>query len=188
MIVNLFPTPVAILDNVIDEFERYSLLERVKTTEHIKHGAFRDNSSSSHQHGDNFIVDGSKLHTVITQHVNRYATEVFGIQQLKLSSSWSNIQGPGSKLLNHVHPNSKVSGVMYLNVDSSSSRIFFHNPNPFIPFEDYVNLTDWNQHFHWFEPKNCQLFLFPSWLSHGSHLDENHSQERISIAFNTVIA
>ena len=188
MILNLFPTPVVILDNVIDDLDKFLMIQKVKSIDHIKHGAFTDNSSTSHQNGDNFIVEGSDLHTVITQHVNTYATEVFGIQELKLSSSWSNIQKPGSKLLTHVHPNSKVSGVMYLNVDSNSSRIFFHNPNPFTPFEDYVNLTEWNQHYYWFEPKNCQLFLFPSWLSHGSHLDENRSEERISIAFNTVLS
>ena len=46
----------------------------------------------------------------------------------RLADSWCNIQGKGSTLDFHIHPNSVVSGVIFLKADEKSSKVVFQNP------------------------------------------------------------
>jgi uncharacterized protein (TIGR02466 family) len=84
-----------------------------------------------------------------------------------------------------VHPGSSISGVLYLKVDKNSSKIYFYNPNPYnvILRKKQHNIN--NYEYMFFQPEIGDLILFPSWLKHGSDVDENMSEERIALSFNT---
>jgi uncharacterized protein (TIGR02466 family) len=75
--------------------------------------------------------------------------------------------------------------VLYLKVDENSSKIYFYNPNPYniLLKKKEHNLN--NYEYVFFQPKTGDLILFPSWLQHGSHSDENMSDERIALSFNS---
>lgn len=184
--LNLFPVPLCIVNNFINDSERIYLLDKIKEEAHEEHPAFTNSSFSTHKPGVNFLktIDNGKFYDRITKTLNEFAS-AYGIGELKITTSWSNIQNPGSKLIDHMHPNSKISGCIYLNVDVDSSKIYFHNPNPYITFEEFIYPTDYNHHYYWWEPVNNQMLLFPSWLKHGSNQTKNHTEGRISIAFNS---
>ena len=193
-LIGLFPTPLYVINDFLTESENEYLVEEVHkqeyTEEHYSHKAFVGESVSSHQNGYNFLEQldtdlGRHIFDKLTNSVN-YLAHVMGIGQLDIRMSWSNTQYPGSELIDHQHPNSKVSGSLYVKADDSSSKIYFHNPNPYIPMDDYDYDTDFNNHVYWIQPKSRQLILFPSWLKHGSNGDSNGTEERICIAFNTL--
>ncbi len=185
-ILNLFPVPIFTVDNFITDDEKTNLLLEIEKQDHQKHSAFTNSSFSTHKPGVNFLKESNSFGLFIktTNLLNEFASS-YGIGELQITTSWSNIQNSGSKLLDHMHPNSKISGCIYLNVDENSSKIYFHNPNPYVIFEDFTHSTPYNHHYYWLQPKNNQLIMFPSWLKHGSNEEENKTDGRISIAFNS---
>ena len=99
----------------------------------------------------------------------------------RLADSWCNIQGKGSTLDFHNHPNSVVSGVIFLKADEKSSKLVFQNPlTPISP-------TAVSPHRETYEltPKTGLLAMWPSYLMHGSGPSINQSDERIVLSFNT---
>jgi uncharacterized protein (TIGR02466 family) len=103
----------------------------------------------------------------------------------KLSNSWASFQHKHSALLTHTHYSSLISGVIYLQVDSNSSKIFFNNVNPFLTYLPKKHLTNHTYDKMSFDPAVGKLIIFPSWLPHGSDTELNQSDERIIISFNT---
>jgi len=124
----------------------------------------------------------NKIQTCINQY-----TQKTGYSSLIITNTWISFQHPGSKLSEHTHPGSHVSGVLYLKVDKKSSPIFFSNPNPFVKFSEAKGTKYVNSHSK-FNPEVGQMLIFPSWLSHGSGEIENMSEERIILSFNTSLS
>ena len=193
-LIGLFPTPLYVINDFLTEEETTYLVDEVGKQEykedHYSHKAFIGESVSSHESGYNFLKQldthtSRQIFDKLTRSVN-YLSSVCGLGELDICMSWSNTQYPGSKLIDHQHPNSKISGSLYIKADESSSKIYFHNPNPYIPMDDYEYNTDFNNHVYWIQPRSGQLVLFPSWLKHGSNGDSNGTEERICIAFNTL--
>ena len=103
------------------------------------------------------------------------------ISNQRLADSWCNIQGKGSTLDYHNHPNSVVSGIIFLKANEKSSKLVFQNPLTPIsptavsPHREIYELT----------PKTGLLAMWPSYLMHGSGASINQSDERIVLSFNT---
>lgn len=185
-ILSLFPVPIFTVDNFLTDDEKNYLLLEVDKENHHKHSAFTESSFSTHGSGINFLQKSNfyGIFEKTTNLLNEFAS-TYGIKRLKITTSWSNIQNSGSELIDHMHPNSKISGCIYLNVDEDSSKIYFHNPNPYVMFEDFTHPSPYNHHYYWLQPKNNQLIMFPSWLKHGSNKEKNKTNGRVSIAFNS---
>ena len=99
--------------------------------------------------------------------------------------SWYNIQENGSTLANHNHPNALLSGVLFVNVDASSSPFCVVNPAPLASFVfGKCATTAYNLEFDKFKPKVGDLFIFPSYLKHGSNGIVNETDKRSIISFN----
>lgn len=108
--------------------------------------------------------------------------------KIELSNSWFNIQKKGSILFPHTHPKSTFSGVIFLNTDDNSSGLSFFNPNTHIKyFEHYENTNSLNAEYYTIKPKNCSLYIFPSFLSHGSYKDINQTKQRVVLSFNSKV-
>lgn len=184
---SLFATPVAYFEHLISEDECYSVCDQLLETQFLSHACL-SLASSSHASSlqNNVIKDslGESLLFKIQEKIDEYSN-VCGLHDLTITNMWHNVQERGSVLKNHRHPNSKVSGVLFLDVDEDSSKLYIENPNPFVKFEDYAEENQFNFYHTWFQPKRGDLILFPSWMEHGSNNDENKSDRRISVSFNT---
>tara|TARA_B000000609_G_C24092216_1_gene303582 strand:- start:240 stop:758 length:519 start_codon:yes stop_codon:yes gene_type:complete len=95
------------------------------------------------------------------------------IKNQRMAESWVTIQKEDSKLKWHKHPNSVVSGILYLKVDDDSSKLVFQNP------------TSMEGEVKEIKPKPGLLLMWPSFLMHGSGDTINKSKERIIIGFNS---
>jgi uncharacterized protein (TIGR02466 family) len=109
----------------------------------------------------------------------------------KLLQFWVNINQKNNFNIQHQHPSSFLSGVLYVKVPKNSGKIVFLDPSKNIRYcyEQYWGISNslpLNNVFskEWsYSPIEKQLILFPSWLEH--YVQPNMSdEERISIAFN----
>jgi|5_EtaG_2_1085323.scaffolds.fasta_scaffold86354_2 uncharacterized protein (TIGR02466 family) len=105
-------------------------------------------------------------------------------------SMWSNINGRGGYLATHSHPNSFLSGVLYLQTPGSNKgKIFFENPvegRTNWQFDPHDFKTSMFQYRSWeFEPRVGTLLMFPSWIRHGTYQGDWEDDEyRMSLSFN----
>ena len=95
------------------------------------------------------------------------------IKNQRMAESWVTIQKEDSKLKWHKHPNSVVSGILYLKVDDDSSKLVFQNPTSMTG--EVKEIT----------PTNGLMLMWPSFLMHGSGATINKSKERIILGFNS---
>jgi uncharacterized protein (TIGR02466 family) len=180
--VKIFPTLLGYTLNFLNTKECSGVLKQLKKIKTFKHPCLTGKAASTHTLQSSFSLDDN-LRNKLTQKINDYATQ-YGIAKLKLDNSWINIQSKKSLLIKHSHPNSIISGVLYLKADKNSSPLHFYNPNPFLSFIDIKNITGINSPTYYVTPATGSLFLFPSWLLHGSE-KLNNSKERIALSFNT---
>jgi uncharacterized protein (TIGR02466 family) len=85
----------------------------------------------------------------------------------------------------HTHPNSLLSGLLYLQVPVNSANIIFADPRPSRNFVSLPKLgsakTNWDSVY--IEPTVGLFLIWESWLSH--HVPTNRSKEgRITMVFN----
>jgi len=123
------------------------------------------------------------------QSVDEYFKRIYAPKNdvsLYFTQSWANYTQPGGFHHKHAHPNSFVSGVFYVSADAEKDKIYFYR-------EEYEQLKvpteNWNLHNSeswWFSVGTCDLFLFPSSLTHMVPTTES-AQTRISISFNTFL-
>lgn len=183
-LLQAFPTPILCYPSLLTEEQRKSLVSKINKIEMKRHDAMTGDAGSTHTLYKNInnilgedIVEGIKVA------INEYAQHV-GLPPLILINTWVNIQNKGSVLKYHTHPNSEVSGALYINVGEDSGKLTFRNPNPYAHFQKYVANTQFSNISTWIKPNNGDLILFPSWLEHGSF--DNNMDGRICVSFNTV--
>ena len=103
-----------------------------------------------------------------------------------ITQSWLNFTQPGEYHHRHEHPNSYLSGVLYINADPVKDKIYFYKSEYkriAIPTKNYniFNSSSW-----WYNVGTCDLVLFPSYLTHM--VEETESVDtRISLSFNTFL-
>jgi uncharacterized protein (TIGR02466 family) len=103
-----------------------------------------------------------------------------------ITQSWITWTYPGGRHFSHIHTNSVVSGVLYIDVDPTSDNIVFSKsgegvfdfrPKNFNPF----NSDNWH-----IPVENNKIILFPSSLKHSVNPTSNPNT-RISLGFNTFV-
>ena len=103
-----------------------------------------------------------------------------------ITQSWINYTKENQFHHEHKHPNSLVSGVLYINADDENDSIKFYKDNyqqiELIPKQwNLFTSTLW-----WFAVKTKNIFLFPSFLKHSVDIKKG-TNTRISLAFNVFI-
>ena len=104
----------------------------------------------------------------------------------QVDSIWINVLEHGGTHTGHIHPNSVISGTMYVDVPKGSSAIRFEDPR--LPMmmaapPRKANAAAHNRQFVYIEPSPGTVLLWESWLRHEVPLNEADS-ERISVSFN----
>jgi uncharacterized protein (TIGR02466 family) len=133
-----------------------------------------------------------KLKSFIDSHLQLFARNLLQITaetEIYITQSWSNIAGNGQFHPRHKHPNSLLSGVIYVSDDTENKfpPIRFHRSADVFPLEPrFEALNEFNSTARWFAASTGKLILFPSTVEHD--VGENQSaDDRISISFNTFV-
>ncbi len=178
---NLFPTPVG-------EF----YLGRAFTTEE---SGFVD-QQPTHKNQGNTVSDDyyvlthrtmAPLYDFVQSCVTEYFNQVYAPKNkvsLRITQSWFNYSKPGEWHHKHAHPNSFISGVLYMKAAKESDKIYFYNDEYRqldVPASNY-NL--YNSRSWWLPVETGKLMIFPSSLTH-SVAPVEADDTRISLAFNT---
>jgi uncharacterized protein (TIGR02466 family) len=191
----IFPTLVTRYSNFLNPDELFLISEYcLNQSKRSNHISLVGDSYSNHLSSESILIEISNsiprckdLLDKINNTVDSYTSDT-GIPSTLVSNSWFNIQNQGSVLKQHIHPLSILSGALYINVDKNASRIYFENPNPFVAYfnqTDSTNIKKYTYEHVYYEPTPGDLFIFPSWLKHGSLYEKNYFENRIVISFNT---
>ena len=125
------------------------------------------------------------------KHVDRFMREVlkYDYDDSFFACSWFNINEPGSNHHRHYHPNSIISGVIFITNPANSGQLIFNSPHQrdiILEVKRGAISTSFSDGI--FSPRQevgC-IALFPSWLEHA--VTKNLSDEsRLTIAFNVFV-
>lgn len=185
----LFAIPIysSFIDNLDSEKDYLSKVEYESLG--LQNGLMTENK---------FLLDNKELSSLklkIQQHIDFFLKTCLHLNEnykIEIKKSWGVKHLRGDRSHKHDHKNSIFSGVLYLKCDDDSGDIVFYKeshycnlfPTMLIPnFKDYnmINSTEWR-----WTPKNNQIFLFPSHLTHSVTASKS-DHERICLAFNVVV-
>ena len=187
-LTSLFPSPVHIFDtDGFDEFKNNLIDYAYKLREEDPKG-FKISSRRGWQSKGFCLSDmNDLLHATILRGLSSFPS-IKNTTEMR-ASAWVNINYPNSYNVLHSHPNSHLSGVMWIKSPKDSGVIEFENPNS---HEAFTEINAYVEEFkeknsvypvYWFSPIEGRMLVFPSHLRHL--VEENKSNEdRISISFN----
>lgn len=119
--------------------------------------------------------------------LDHYLKTVFNTSNrvsLKITQSWLTLTRKGESHHSHVHPNSVVSGVMYINT-AREDGINFYREQGANWFELLREQDTYHNAYRYFIPAQPgDILLFPSDLHHGVR-EVVEDVERVSLSFNT---
>ncbi len=103
--------------------------------------------------------------------------------------AWINVNPPSAYHIKHMHPQSNLSGVLWIKTPKNCGKVVFENPLSFQASKEIFAYTELyrkntNTHLYYeYEPYEGGMLIFPSYLEHL--VEPNESEEdRISVAFN----
>lgn len=187
----LFSTPVYV--NNLGEFSKPDLKHLEYT--HLTPTGESFNFLSS---VDKNVLERPELHhirSLVMGEIEFCAREIYAITrtvEFYITNSWVNIYGRGDQAGAHLHHNSLLSGVLYLQTSDAGGEIVFHkdmhSPNTFplavdpeVVASNIYNCRSWG-----YRPATNDICIFPSYLSHSVQPNES-AQARWSLAFNVFI-
>ena len=181
-VVDLFASPIHIEEML---FNIDSIREECYRRERDEPGIFRSNVGGYHSENylpsDEFFMN---LMLKIENSGNTFANHI-GINPVKISNFWININRKGHYNQKHEHDNCSLSGVYYVKVPLNSGLITFFHPCEKLIRREWKSKekTPFSSERWGFEPKENTLFIFPSWIDHMVHPNLS-DEDRISISFN----
>ena len=129
----------------------------------------------------------ASLKAFVEASVGEYLRSIYAPKNevgLRITQSWLNYCKPGEWHHKHAHPNSFISGVLYMKAARERDKIYFYRDGYkqiSLPTENW-NL--YNSESWWFEAVAKELILFPSSLTHMVQTVQGEDT-RISLSFNT---
>ena len=153
-----------------------------------------DNIGNSMSKND-MVLDSeelSKIKQFIDEQIFTFKKKLLQLKdenEIYITQSWVNKAGPDQFHPKHKHPNSVISGVMFLdeNEDESLPPIRFQRTLEMFPLEfEFDNLNGSNASCRLFEAAQGMLMLFPSLLEHDVEKNES-DRVRTSISFNMYV-
>jgi len=185
----LFGSPVYSYDKYIGN-KPYNL----KDLDSIGRTGFTQNEGKNFVSMNQSVLDLKKYKNIrsrILKGLEEYTRNILCIAdhiEFYLIQSWLNLNPPGTYHHRHIHPNSFLSGVYYIDVDEDAS-ITFISSNPSrrygtvsfdLPLREY---NIWNSTAWHYKVQTNQIIYFPSTLEHEVSINESDT-DRISLSFN----
>ena len=179
-LLQLFPTPLLIVPYEQSIDEELAYLKTISYREQQQNGNYRSD--------DSYLLRQEKLKNIknfLGESVNKFTTNVLNSKQrLVITQCWANRNPKGSKHHEHVHPNSIISGVMYLQINEKLPPIQFAKSIQDGMKLDPIKYNHVNSESFLLPCKPGELILFPSSLKHSVPINQG-DEDRISVSFNT---
>ena len=183
---NLFPIPIY-MSNMEEDFSKKEL----DFVEDQKNYCM-ENSGGNINTIDKYILNRKELKKIKKFLENRcqdYLNKIICPKnnvKLYITQSWLNYTEEKQRHHIHSHPNSVISGVLYIDSDKDNDKIKFTQQKyqQIHPHTDENKFNLWNATSWWFPVETGQLIMFPSSTSHQVDAKKG-SNTRISLAFNT---
>jgi hypothetical protein len=179
-IEQLFPVPLGVFDLAHDFTE--------DEMSFIKSCAMKKNRGNSHS-VETYILEStalSRLKEACHIALNEFYDSVYqpgSDTRLRITQSWINVTEEGQYHHRHFHPNSHLSGTIYVQCDDKDS-IVFHNPRDQIMTDVCRLYNTINCETNRYATPTKRILIFPSTLQHS--VDEKKTDGlRISISFNS---
>jgi len=147
---------------------------------------------------NNFILNLPVFKNVkkeVEFHINEYMKHILRIEdkvKVHLTQSWLNYSRKKEFHHKHAHPNSYISGVLYIKANKLYDNIRFYRHKFGAPYcynfdlRNYKEYNVWNSD-NWTIPVDAStIVIFPSGTEH-SVIQKKEDNLRISLAFNTVL-
>ena len=181
--INLFAVPVAkspIGRNYTDSELKYIESQLERPSKAIDNHASPNKNVLAHD-------ELKDLQTIIQQHLDNYFKAVYNTSNnvaLQITQSWLTLSRKGESHHSHTHPNSVVSGVLYVSVAGNDGINFYRNEEN-LWFELEPSETNYyNSYKIHVATKVGDLVLFPSSVKHGVN-KVTEDIKRVSLSFNT---
>jgi len=182
-ISGIFPTPVYV--SYMDRVFSYQEMQIFENAEKVTVPNAGNISSAN-----NYILNEPGLEDIrdiLTAHVTEYIKRIHAPKYQMvpyITQSWSNYTKENQFHHSHEHPNSFISGVLYISANEAYDKITFQK-------KGYQQIKPVSTEFNWYNSdswfykvKTGMVILFPSGTT---HMVENKGGDntRISLAFNT---
>ena len=183
--MDLFPTLFEEYDLTgapgVDEFHNH-----IKTKGETSIHSLAVNGVSSHGGWDPLQGKESEQMLITFQQCCNHFCEKMGNWPVVITGSWYNILPKGGRTERHRHEASVISGAYYLDLpEGDFGKFFVESPlQPYMMCVHNVRETPYGQYFYDVPIKEKHLYLFPSWLEHGSRVN-NTNEDRWTVSFNT---
>jgi uncharacterized protein (TIGR02466 family) len=186
-IIPLFATPV-VLTNIGRSFTKSEL--QLCLTDLPMEFRFKNHQSKDRYLFDTFAEELKDIKIFCENEIKQFLEDVEGVNTdlavLRITQSWLNKTKSQEHHQYHYHPNSYLSGVLYIkclpndNIMFSNQSQGFYNTMLF-PIK---KMTAYNTKNMTQNVKEGDLILFPSRVPHGVSLNET-KVNRVSLSFNT---
>jgi uncharacterized protein (TIGR02466 family) len=179
---NLFPTPVFSCDTELDCAPIKDYINKLNKDYVIKSnvGGRQTDFLTSEELGAEEL---KPLFAFIAELAEAIGKEMPAIQTNMIESVWVNFSSKGNTNLRHVHGNSVLSGVFYVDVPQGSGNLIVERADNAGLVWNMDNRTPQTCESQQYVATTGKLILFPSWLPH--RVTETFCEDtRISISFN----
>ncbi len=186
--INLFPTIIHQFDvNGFDEIQN-QLIDYVyefknKNPEGVKFSNYGGWQSHDFIINNNNDLLHSFLINCLFNFPNIHKSINFSVD------AWININKPGDYNTKHNHPESHLSGVLWIKAPEECGILQFQSP---VEFQTYTEIKSYTEEFknsnnyshtYYFSPTEGRMLVFPSHLLHEV-LENKSNEDRISVSFN----
>ena len=188
MIQSLFPIPIGLYD--LDKSFIKSELNYFDSLE------LRNSLTNKISIDSNILTDKkmNRIEKFCNNSIKDYIKNTYDLEEdvkLYITQSWLNLTLPSEFHHRHSHPNSIVSGVLFIDVDEEKDKIQFYNNSLLYrggAFHfDCISNNDFNSESWWMPSITGRLYIFPSGLQHDVPADNTREKERVSLSFNTFL-
>ncbi len=184
IIESLFPTPIY-MTNIDRDFTN----EEMHFVNEQKNRCIQN--EGNYHTKDSYILNNKEfkdIKTIIEKCCDDYLKKIICPNddlKLYITQSWLNYTEEDKFHHSHNHPNSVVSGVLYIDCDKENDKIQFVTSKGYQQLRpDVTNWNKWNSEIWWFPVEVGKLIMFPSSTTHEVEVKKG-SNTRVSLAFNT---
>ena len=183
-IIGIFPTPIY-TTNLNRDFTKKELNLLINYKNIYSNLGNKTSVDTTVLENINFKILKKELNLIIKDYFEKVINTKDNITPY-ITQSWLNFTKKNEFHHSHKHPNSYISGVLYIDVDEKNDKIFFSKNNYeqiYLSRKDYnlYNSDSW-----WLSVKTGDVVLFPSSTEH-SVSTKNDDNIRVSLAFNVFI-
>jgi uncharacterized protein (TIGR02466 family) len=179
----LWPLPV-----VTDQFHRKLTEEEYNFIVFSTFEQKQSNEISKNVHVLN-CPELSELKKDLDQYLQQYWNDIYDCEQsIRITNSWIAKSKAGEKHHTHEHPNSIVSGVLYIKAEEGTGDFNLIHSGPIYDRMEFnydlrrfspINSRNWM-----FPVKTGDIIIFPSSCLHGTSVNNS---ERIILGFNSFV-